>query len=197
LLPLVPAPPAMAQGKAAAPSLDGYWQSDAYGLFVEIRGTELSTSQITSISCLPWWTAKRSRGGGTASGVVFKRGDAVIRLEPDPSSDTLLMREPASVTPIRLRRVRARPKTAEDKLANTPQNNYAVFWQTFAEQFALFPLYHTDWAAVDRKYRPQVIASTTPEELFALLREMILPFQNAHTNINAASINRLYIGCRP
>jgi C-terminal processing protease CtpA/Prc len=63
--------------------------------------------------------------------------------------------------------------------------------------FALFPLYQTDWAAVDRKYRPRVTASTTPAELFGILREMILPFHNAHTNINAASIHRQYLGYRP
>src|SRR5262249_45583493 len=97
LLPLVPKSPAMAQGKGAAPSFDGYWQSDACGLFVEIRGAEMSTAQLTSISYLPWWTAKRSPGGGTKSGVVFKRGDAVIHLEPGPSPETLLMREAASV----------------------------------------------------------------------------------------------------
>jgi C-terminal processing protease CtpA/Prc len=42
-----------------------------------------------------------------------------------------------------------------------------------------------------------VTASTTPEELFGILREMILPFHNAHTNINAASISRQYVGYRP
>ena len=109
----------------------------------------------------------------------------------------LLMRESVSISSMELRRVNDRPRNCTEKLANTPQNNYAVFWQTFAEQFALFPLYHTDWAAIDRKYRPQVTASTTPEELFAILREMILPFHNAHTNINAASINRQYVGYRP
>ena len=76
-------------------------------------------------------------------------------------------------------------------------NNYAVFWHTYAEQFALFDLYRTDWEAVDRQFRPRVTAATTPEELFGILREMILPFHNAHTNINAASIRRWYLGYRP
>jgi hypothetical protein len=182
---------------ASAQSLDGFWQSDAYGLLVEIRGPKMSTSQITSISCLRWWTAERSDGGGNKSGVVFKRGDDLIRLIPDSSSDTLLMWEDVSISSKSLRRVSGAPKACSAKLANTPQNNYAVFWQTFAEQFALFPLYHTDWAAVDRKYRPQVTTSTTREELFGILREMILPFHNAHTNINAASINRQYVGYKP
>jgi len=182
---------------AIAQSVDGFWQSDAYGLLVEIRGANLSTHQTTSISCLPWWTAKRSDGDGKKNEVVFKRGDTPIRLIPGPSSDTLLMRDGVSVSSVSLRRISSRPDNCGDKLANTPQNNYAVFWQTFAEQFALFPQYGADWAAVDRKYRPQVTASTTPEELFGILREMILPFHNAHTNINAQSINRLYIGYKP
>src|SRR5262245_27729250 len=198
LMPLVFAAMAgAAQQKTFKESLDGFWQSDAYGLLVEIRGAKMTTSQITSISCLPWWTAKRSNGGGNKGEVVFKRGDAVIRLTSGPSSDRLLMRESTSISDMNLKRVSVRPNTCSEELANTPQKNYAVFWQTFAEQFALFPLYHTDWAAVDRKYRPRVTASTTPEELFGILREMILPFHNAHTNINAQSINRLYIGYKP
>ncbi len=163
---------------ATAQSLDGLWQSDGYGLLVEIRGGKMSVSQITSISCLPWWTAKRSDSSGNKSEIAFKRGDAVIRLTPGSSSDMLLMRESVSISSMELRRVSARPKNCSNKLADTPQNNYAVFWQTFAEQFALFPLYHTDWAAIDRKYRPRVTASTTPEELFGILSEMILPFSS-------------------
>jgi len=181
---------------ATAQSLDGFWQSDGYGLLVEIRGVKMSVSQMTSISCLPWWTAKRS-DSGSKNEIAFKRGDAVIRLTPGSSSDMLLMRESVSISSMELRRLNDRPKNCTEKLANTPQNNYAVFWQTFDEQFALFPLYHADWAAIDRKYRPRVTASTTPEELFGILREMILPLHNAHTNINAASINRQYVGYRP
>src|SRR5207302_7962380 len=90
----------------------------------------------------------------------------------------------------------SRPRVCSRTLENTPPNNYAVFWHTFAEQFALFPTYRVDWASIDRKYRPRVTPSTSPQELFAILRAMILPFQNAHTNINAASIGRQYIGYR-
>jgi hypothetical protein len=105
---------------ATAQSLDGFWQSDGYGLLVEIRGGKMSVSQITSISCLPWWTAKRSDSGGNKSEVVFKRGDAVIHLTPGSSSDMLLMRESVSISSMDLRRVNDRPKNCTEKLANTP-----------------------------------------------------------------------------
>jgi hypothetical protein len=182
---------------ARAQSLDGYWQSPAYGLLVEIRGSRMNTSQITSISCLSWWTAERSEADGAKGDVVFNRGDALIRLTRGPSPDTLLMRVGVSVSSVTLHRLDGRPKICDQKLADTPQNNYAVFWQTFAEQFALFQVYRTDWVTIDRKYRTRVTASTTPEELFNILREMILPFHNAHTSINARSIKRIYVGYRP
>jgi hypothetical protein len=180
-----------------AQSPNGFWQLDGYGLLVEIESAKLSTFQLTSVSCIPWWTAGRSNDGSDTNEVVFNRGDAEIRLIAGSSPDVLLMREGPSISRVSLRRITDRPNRCNETLANTPANNYAVFWHTYAEQFALFELYRTDWNAVDRKFRPQVTASTTPEELFGLLREMILPFHNAHTNINAASIRRSYLGYRP
>jgi len=183
-------PPAVAQ----AP--DGLWQSDGYGLLMEINGAAMRMFQTTSISCLPWWTARRLERRDGDGELVFDRGDAHVRLTADPSSDALLMREGPSISSVTLRRVNVRPQRCMEALPNTPLENYAVFWQTFAEQFALFPAYRIDWTAVDRRFRPRVTSSTTPDELFAILREMILPFHNAHTNINAASIHRQYIGYR-
>src|SRR5919109_4157185 len=180
-----------------AQSLDGFWESDGYGLLVEIQGPTMTTFQTTSISCVRWWTARRPDRSDTSSEAVFERGDADIRLTPGSSSDELLMHQGPSISSVRLRRARGQPKTCSQTLEDTPLNNYAVFWQTFAEQFALFPVYGIDWVAVDRKYRPRVMPSTTPEELFGILRAMILPYHNAHTNINAASIGRLYLGYRP
>lgn len=187
----------MPSPQATARSPDGVWQSDGYGLLVEIDAAKLSTFQITSISCVPWWTAQRSDSGGNPGELVFNRGDTRIRLTPSSSGDGLLMREGASISTMRLRRVAGQPGRCRETPADTPLNNYAVFWQTFAEQFVLFPQYRTDWAAIDRRYRPRVTASTTPEELFEILRQMILPFHNAHTNITAASIHRQYLGYRP
>jgi len=178
-------------------TLDGFWQSDGYGLFVQIEGPRMTTLQTTSISCVPWWTARRAEQGDSLPEAVFKRGDADIRLAVGSSPDALLMREGPSVSYVSLKRAGGQPRTCSATLENTPPNNYAVFWQTFAEQFALFPVYRIDWAATDRKYRPRVTPSTSPEELFGILRAMILPFHNAHTNINAASIGRQYLGYRP
>src|SRR5262249_17532147 len=45
-------------------SLEGIWHSDGYGLLLEIDANRIRASQITSINCLPAWTAVRQLGPG-------------------------------------------------------------------------------------------------------------------------------------
>lgn len=187
---------AIAFPSAKAISLDGFWVSDGYGLFIEIHDTKISFYETTSVSCLPARTAERMAGGKSQGEVIFKDGDDLIHIFPGGSPDALILHEDGSISNVSLHRVADKLKLCSEKMEDTPQNNYAVFWQTFAEQFALFPVYHADWDAVDRKYRPTVTSKTTPEELFATLRDMVAPFQNAHISIGAGSSLR-YHGYRP
>ena len=79
---------------------------------------------------------------------------------------------------------------------HTPQENYTIFWQTFAEQYPFFALHKTDWRAVDKKFRPQVSASTKPTELFQILQQVIEPLQDAHTGVEASDIKAEFDGWR-
>lgn len=179
-------------------SLDGLWQSDGYGLMVELHGTKMSVHQITSISCIAFWTADRTSNTLEPDGSqMFRRGGDPVKLSPGSSPETLWLRESNTISAIRLSRISERPKPCATSLADTPQNNFDVFSTTFAEQFALFDVYQTDWEAVDHKFRSRVTSATTPEELFEILRAMVEPFRNAHINITADAIHRQYIGYKP
>ena len=57
--------------------MDGWWVSEGYGTLLEIQGDRIKAFEITAISCLPNWTAKRqpflletSRPGVFAAGDV-------------------------------------------------------------------------------------------------------------------------------
>src|SRR4029450_6432324 len=84
---------------ARAQSLNGVWQSDGYGLLVEIADATMSVAQITSISCLPWWTAKRSDGGRNGE-ILFNAGFADIRLAQGQPQDVRMMRQGSSISSI-------------------------------------------------------------------------------------------------
>jgi hypothetical protein len=94
----------------------------------------MTTYQTTSISCVRWWTARRSDTTDTSSEVVFRRADADIRLARGSSPDRLQMREGPSISHVTLNRTNDQAEACKAPLEDTPQNNYSVFWQTFAEQ---------------------------------------------------------------
>jgi len=60
--------------------------------------------------------------------------------------------------------------------------------------FELRDLRHTDWQAVDRRFRPQVTTATKPAELFQILQQMIEPLRDAHTSLYGRHI-KTSTGC--
>lgn len=179
-----------------AGSIDGFWKSDGYGLVAEIDGDNLSVFEITSISCTP--TAKGTRkpdAAGSREAAFALDGD-LVRFVPGPSADDARVHLDGAASDIILHRIAAKPKACEQKAEDNPQSNYAIFWQTFAENYAFFDLHHMDWREVDRQFRPQVTSATKPEELFRILQQMIEPLHDAHTSIFARGL-RTFHGRRP
>jgi len=134
---------------------------------------------------------------GAVDEIVFAEDDDTFRIFPGASQDTRWLHEDGSVSNILLRRTGSRPEPCGQPLADTPLTNYQVFWETFAEQYPFFALRQVDWLAVDKKFRPQVTLETKPEDLFRILSDMIDPLHDAHTFINAKSIQKGFHGFRP
>jgi hypothetical protein len=188
---------AYSQSQPAAQSLDGLWISDGYGDFLEIQGDSLKGYQITTLSCIASGTATRKTAPAPADEIDFAEGDDTFRILPGTSADTRWLHEDGSISNVLLRRTGSRPEPCRHPLADTPLTNYEVFWETFSEQYPFFALREMDWLAVDKKFRPQVTAETKPEELFRILSEMIDPLHDAHTFIDAKSIQKRFHGFRP
>src|SRR5262249_48150312 len=172
---------AFAQTPPSPQSRDGPWLSDGYGDLVEFQGDSLRVYEITKLSCIASDTATRKPASGSANETVFAKGDDVFRISPGPSADTLWFHADGSVSSVLLRVASSRPEPRRQSLPDTPITNYQVFWETFSEQYPFFALRHMDWSAVDKKFRPQVTAQTTPDELFRILSDMIDPLHDAHT----------------
>lgn len=64
-----------------------------------------------------------------------------------------------------------------------PELNFEIIWQTFEDNYAFFDLREIDWKQVYRDYRPKVSASTSDDSLFAIVSQMLAPFQDDHINV--------------
>jgi hypothetical protein len=173
---------------AAAPpaSLDGWWLSDGYGTFVEIRGDQIKTSEITAISCLPDWTAKRQPQPVDGAEAVFQ-GPGRFLVKAGSSTDHKFLQFPGAASSVGIRRIDRPPAVCAQPAANTPENNFDIFWTTFNEHYPFFALHGVNWRKLRDKYRSQVAEQTTPEELFGILKAMVEPLHDAHVFIRGTS----------
>ena len=70
-----------------------------------------------------------------------------------------------------------------DDIADTPENNFEVFWQDMDRFYALFELKGIDWDSLYTVYRPHITPATSKNDLFATLCEMIRPLNDGHVAI--------------
>lgn len=65
-----------------------------------------------------------------------------------------------------------------------PEKNFQFFWSTFDKHYPSFKIRKVDWQAQYTKYRPLVTKSTTDDELFNILNEMVTPLRDGHITIS-------------
>ncbi|MFH8410851.1 S41 family peptidase [Streptomyces sp. NPDC018019] len=183
--------------RPAPASLEGVWRMDGYGTLVTIEGRQLRTYETTAVSCLPG-SVRGTRTGlpGPGGRMVFAVRDGA-RVTVAPRSDGVArLSIQDNVGHRTLHRITRLPSRCHQRPAQDPRTVFDVFWRTYAENYPFFAAKRTDWAAVRDRYRPRVTARTTDDELFAILREMIEPLHDGHTNLSAGP-GRVYAGSRP
>jgi Peptidase family S41/Tricorn protease C1 domain len=176
---------------------EGFWLTDGYGELVQFDGTALRTYELTSISCIPAQTRQRDETRSSNSIAVFPAGNSVITIRRTDDPNIMHMRWDWAAADIILRRTGSLPEQCKQNPPDTPQKNYAVFWQTFAEQYPFFALRKVDWHAVDQQYRYRVTPAITSKELFHIFQQMIEPLNDTHTSLEARDIKMEFEGWRP
>lgn len=68
---------------------------------------------------------------------------------------------------------------------NNPEAIFENFWKTFDEEYAVFEERGLDWDDQYAAFRPSVTASTTDDELFAILTQMVVPLDDGHVTVTA------------
>lgn len=175
---------------------DGSWISEGYGLYFEVAGQHITAYEVTAVSCIQSYTAARKNAtpGGIGFNVVGRPTTLVVR--EAGSSDRRQLHVDGAASDIVIRRVGAKPKACAAPPRDTPVVNFDVFTRTWAEQYGFFDLKRADWKSIVASHRGRVTDKTTPDELFEILKSMIEPFEDAHTNIRAESIGKSWGGTR-
>ncbi|WP_338865193.1 S41 family peptidase [Myxococcus stipitatus] len=155
-------------------SVEGDWTTETFGLVVKLHGTHVELFERTDVSCLPLASGELTDGRLPELDMRFRLdGDALVIED----SGTLYIRGKRAPAPDDCSHPPPSPKD--------PVLNFETFWNTFNEQYALFDLYGVDWRARYQQFRPRVSATTTDDELFSLMSEMLTPLRDGHINLSA------------
>ncbi len=174
----------------AADRFDGLWLSDGYSYYLEAHGSKIRVSEISSISCIESFVATRQK---PTVPMPFERyvsaqpsigeGVSAYQLHLDAADQRLRVRPEGGISDIVFSKTKLPPTFCGEHTKNTPQYNYAVFWQTWAENYPFFALRKTNWMVIDEQNRQHIKATIPPKTLFYTLEKMISPFHDAHTSI--------------
>ena len=66
-----------------------------------------------------------------------------------------------------------------------PEKNFEHLWQTFDKDYALFEAKNVNWTALYQVYRPQVSSSTSDDELFEILSNMLGHLNDNHVRLRS------------
>ncbi|MGD1946337.1 MAG: S41 family peptidase [Croceivirga sp.] len=155
---------------------DGIWESLGYGRIITIANGEYVLSDVTKFSCLP-----------IMEGHIAEFGD-VLKLK----NDTLLLTN--GINRYYFTRIVEAPPVckkgskaykAAKAMAQNPEHNFEVLWDTFKNHYAYFELRGIDAENMYAKYRPRISPETSEAELFLILYEMLESFDDGHIGINA------------
>src|SRR5437763_1946990 len=149
---------------AAAQS--GLWTSEGYGMFFDASADTLRAYEVTSVSCIPSFTAAAVPApAGAVAAYRFTTAPVTMLLLRDQSPNGLRFHMNGAAPDILLRRAAARPSTCQRPTANTPASNFDVFATTWAEQYGFFDIRHADWASTVAANRPRVSDTTSDATL--------------------------------
>lgn len=198
---MLAAPPATAQAMPAF--TDGVWTTTGYGQVFSISGDQLQRYEITGISCQKSVAAVRA--GASPASVRFTGStinhdtgvtDAFV-FRPGRHPDQLVLHVDGSATNIELERSPTLPPACLQPQPSDPLTNFDIFARTFAEHYPFFAQHRVDWPAATAAHRASIGPTTDRQTLFAQMRDLLAPLEDAHVAIEAPDLGLDYGGWRP
>jgi hypothetical protein len=192
----VNAPTAAEASKQGAGAVNGVWRSDGYGLVIEVANGQAQIYETTSLSCMPEkprHQLSRPDSNGTVGFGRHDEPDETLRRTGDNQAALRLLGTAADID---LVTIPALPAACTHPMATDPLTTFDVFWANLAENYNSTVRKHVDWNALRNTYRPKVTATSTPEQLYQIMIDMVQPLGDAHIEISGPGDDN-YEGFRP
>ncbi|MBO0848802.1 MAG: hypothetical protein J2P20_05025, partial [Pseudonocardia sp.] len=180
--------PTSASGRSK--SVDGIWRSVGYGWVISVRMGRAQWFETTAVSCLPGDTLRQIGVPGPHGTVRFgdKHGGEQARMRR-VGGERGVLRLTGDVADVDLVALPHLPPACSHEMPDDPLTTFDVFWSTFAENYNSFVRKHVDWNAVRAKYRPMINNTTSKDQLYQVLVEMVEPLGDAHVCVEGPRHN--------
>lgn len=155
----------------------GVWKSQGSGVITKLTESSGQLYEITSVSCLKVFD-------GTLEEL---KNNVVESLDVDASNKLIVPLLAAAETLI-FDKLDGLPDLCQNggtNFSHDPEHNFEVFWHTFEEHYSYFEARNIDWQQVYMNYRSLITPTTTDEELFNLIAEILSAFEDAHISVDA------------
>jgi hypothetical protein len=176
-------------GPAAAGIPQGIWVSDGYGWLVDARGS----GKAPILYHLAGDTCLADAGDGPIRDLEAMQP---VTFDADRRGFTAFTEQ--NVTRFHFRQSDGLPLTcARDNKTDDPLLNFDVLWRSFAEQYAFFKERRVDWYEMYRRYRPRVSGSTSPDQLYTVMTEMLGEIDDRHITLHRPGSDEFRSGLGP
>jgi hypothetical protein len=162
---------------------DGLWKGRFAGVALDVRDNEAALLQVSESFTWPLDVFGFDADGSFATG-DGRRYRLVLREERldilDDRDATFLSFVPVEELPPVIGPI------------GDPGIVFDTFWESFAENHALFELVDVDWEAVRDAGRAAAVESETPSALFDVLTTLLEPLNDRHTTLVRPELGQVY-----
>ena len=156
---------------------DGYWITDGYGMYLDIKNGKVTSYQISNETILK----SPLLNGRIRNGVLrsYLSNYNIIK-----QTEVLFFEDQVSGHVFKAHSIDRSPQELKDeRQKDNPYYNFQVFWDSFNEYYAFFDLYGVDWKEQYDKYYPKITKDLRNDELMTILVEMIEDLNDDHVSI--------------
>lgn len=166
-------------------NINGTWTASAYGISAVLKNDEIIFYQTTSDYCQKWDFQISYKEFVDSSKMSSHLNTIISTFGYIKQPGIEMKREvelPASCSN------GAISQRGDSDYQFDPQQDLDIFWQTFNEHYAFFDIEEIDWDLIYTLANAEVDSSTTEEELFEVLSEMIEPLKDFHSYLYNESL---------